>query len=302
MSKLFFYIMLSSVAMLSFYFFKQGLDYSEKENIVPKELRLMMLDAEQLNRNSNNQKNVFVIGTSHVGSGFSECYNTSVNRRFESNISGKKSIRLANSIMFSSFLEGRNNINLILEATIIEDVIVSRQKENGILYEYISTVLPVISDTLKSKLSSEDKGCGELPLNDNHAPDLEYSRTLSEKIDHEYMTQLFSAYTNDLDSLVRVCNDTKNARITLVSLPIHSDLYAIPDVRNVFNLLDSKMTTYLTSVQRYNSCDISYLNLTKLGAEFPEQKFWADPGHFLPEVGERVLQEIELFHANKKTH
>jgi hypothetical protein len=113
---------------------------------------------------------------------------------------------------------------------------------------------------------------------------------------------LIIIYIYHLNKLVNVCSNTGNSRITLVSFPVRSDLYALPRVRNAFNFLGSEIMAYLDSIQGKNSCDISYINLVELGTEFPEHRFWVDPGHFRPEVGERIFQEIELFHANKKPH
>lgn len=299
MSKLLFYFILCSATTLSAYIINAAGDYSVKDNIIPTSIRLLVLNAKLPEEKSEDLHDTFVIGTSHVRTGFDRCSTNSVNTRFESSMSGKKSIRLAKSIMVSSFIEERGHLDLIIEATVIEDINTSRHRENGILFNYLGTDIPHIVDVLKGILLNKDKRCDVIESTYTHEADLKRSRELADDMNDKYMRRLLVEYITDLDDLVKVCSETQNATITLVSLPIHSDLYAIEAIKQNFSLLETQITAYLSGVQQNNSCDISYLNLVKLGAEFPDKKFWFDPGHFNPPLGDRVIREIELFQVNK---
>lgn len=290
--------------MSGLYFIKGFVDYSERSSIVrdnlPKYFHGMFFNSGASINNIRSENHRFIIGTSHVWTGFNECVNKRISQIFEPSMTGEVSIIRANALMSDALLNNVNNVNLILEVTLIEWDRAQSGKQITFLSGYVLEALPIIYNAIVVKVGKYDINCDKQHDRQFDEKQLAISIEESKRLDSLNVDSLFFNYKKNLTTLIKVCESTKNSRVTLVSLPIHPDLYAIENVRNSFQTLESNINAYLSKVANTHSCDISYLNLVTLGAEFPEQKFWSDPGHFLPEVGEQVLKEIELFHAAKQ--
>ena len=298
MSKLLFYVTTSLTTILTLYLIHKVTDYSIKENPIrdhtPKTLRSMLSTNSILTKLVKNKTETIIIGTSHVLMGFDSCSNDSIKLIGQSVMTAKSSINIAESLIYEV-----NDLSLILEVTLIRSER-HLKKTTTIVSQYVHRGAQGILNLVANVFRRNNDSCNSPENVDNKNVDyLKTSRMETKRFDWEEVNNLFSQYQKLLNNLVNVCDNSTNPKITLVSLPIHPDLLAIPEIQTAFQQLETNMLNYLKTIHEEHSCNISYLNLTSLGAEFPEQKYWKDPGHFFPEVGDRVLDKIDLLYTDK---
>lgn len=302
MKKLYFYITLCLITILSCYYIVKVTDYSTDQNFIrdnsPTYLKSMVLNLvipmEEMKENNHS----FIVGTSHVSFGFDACKNESIQIISEFSMTAESSFRIANALLNEAFIKHQEKMNLILEVTLIEGITAQSQKNITPLSDYVLDGASIINQSILNTLNTNKISC----LEEDRAPydekDLNDSIAKSTELNDLNIKKLFSQYERYLEKLIKTCENTHSPRITLVSLPIHPDLYSHPNVKNTFQTLESNVAGYLKKIQHTHSCNISYLNLTALGADFPEKQFWRDAGHFYPYIGSAVLKEIEAFHSN----
>mgnify|MGYP003671441227 CR=1 FL=1 len=298
MPKLFFYITLSLATTLCLYFVYKATDYTDQENlikdIIPQELRFKLLNIDLPEKALIQERETIIIGTSHVQMGFDTCTSKSINKLSGNLMTGEKSINIAIALVSEM-----NTPHLILEVTLLNSDEKRSQKNITKAAEYVLSGAPILFEYLQRP---KQRNCAPRKNRILKEDVLEVSLLASEKFDQTDINTLFVQYRKNLNKLINACDNTEESRITLVTLPIHPDLLATQNIQKTFKLLESNILNHLKNMRNDHACNIEYINLIELGYEFSEKKFWIDPGHFLPEVGDRVLEKIDLFYADKKLH
>lgn len=302
MKKLYFYIILCLITILSCYYIVKVTDYSTDKNFIrdnsPAYIKKIFLNLIPPMEGIEGEKRTFIVGTSHVFFGFDSCKNESIQVISEFSMTAESSIHIANTLLSEAFIKHQEKMNLILEVTLIEDITAQSQKNITPFSDYVLDGASIIYQSIMSKLVNNKNHCTEPDDIYYDEKKLNDSLAKSTELNDLDVKKLFSQYERHLDKLIKTCENTHSPRITLVSLPIHPDLYSHQKAKNTFQTLESNLTGYLKKIQHTHSCNISYLNLTTLGADFPEKQFWRDAGHFYPYIGSAVLKEIEAFHSN----
>jgi hypothetical protein len=290
---------MGGLPILVLYLIHQATDYSIKENPIrdytPKTLRLMLSVNKIPTSIVNRKTKTIIVGTSHVLLGFDSCANNSIKLIAQNAMTAKTSINTAESLIYDI-----NDLNLILEVSLIESQL-PLSKTTTVIFQYAHSGAQGLLNLAANVFHLHNDSCNapENEVNEN-TNQLDKSRALTNNLDQTEVSKLFSQYQRLLNNLVSICDDSvNNPRITLVSFPIQPSLFASPKIQTAFQQLEINMQNYLKTIHEKHSCNIRYINLTSLGAEFPEKKYWSDPGHFRPEIGKRVIEKIELSYANK---
>lgn len=274
-----------------------ALSDSSKANSVGLSEPLLNAVLKRQSDTQSQQASTFVVGTSHVALGFDGCKNKSLRMYVKPSVDGQNHIGIAKALMMAAQMQQLKAANVVLEVSLIEDK--KSVTGEGIIYQSLLAENPLMLflKLVGEGLRTPQGQCHsqQRRIDDNTL--LEKSRQLSRTLQPQRLAALTQTYMSYVDELLAVCANTPAVRLTLVSLPIHPELYAEPAVQQTFKYIEQHVAQHLAKTSASQQCHIAYLNLTPLGAEFSENRYWIDPGHFTPEVGKRVLTEIQQAHS-----
>lgn len=244
MVKLLFYIILSLLIASILFLLPKIVDYTIENNIVrdyiPKSIRTLFLDryiSEKVFKKVFTEKiDTVIVGTSHVGRGFSDNYNKVV-KVASPGIVQKDIINISNIILSESNIK-----NLIIE---LSPNVFLMNRNNGFLNvkDEISYILKNLFENIFriNKVDYFSIGSNIHDLNQ-----LGFPKEYLTLIDIEKMNHHFQETETLLNSLIYNCSKSnKGINITLVSLPLHSKLLKKEKINPLFESFEINVQRYL---------------------------------------------------------
>lgn len=302
MTRVVFYAVLCLTTLVTLSVVTSSFSTDEKQHwstqVVPSSFRQQFLNHLLKYPDPDTQKATFIIGTSHVSAGFGRCLDSSIRTYAKPTMNAANYLRIAETLMLAASMNELQSTDLILEVSLIDNT-PEQNQQAGLIFNALlkDSPLLLLLHMLSDNLSTYSVECLESSKPRSHTELLTKSQQQLAVLSPSKIDTMLTNYLQQVDALLSVCDNSQIQQFTLISLPIHTNLYNIPEVQKMFNAVEQRIQQHLAKRRPLHHCRVNYVNLTALGREFPDNKFWIDPGHFTPEVGRRVLSELQKVHV-----
>lgn len=298
MKKIALYVVLSAVtitiltAIGGLFQIKSNLVWVEK--FVPRFIENKLFSSLLSHSSHDSETATFVIGTSHVVVGFDPCATPAVKTYYGDPAQWYQFFNLSRAIMVGSTKLDLKGASIVMELSLFDKT--SKVEQKGFLHSGLldKQYFSLFVSTLNYGLFKRRAECNDYSTSKFQEAALQNSIATLGQVDPASLRKMLEEYKKNIKSLIQTCEQSSIRNITLVSLPIHPILYNRKEVQQTFNTVESSLAVFFESQKGKHSCNIQYLNLTSMGNDYSDVKYWYDPGHFLPEVGVDILKRIEF--------
>lgn len=270
---------------------KSNLEWVEK--FVPSFLENKLFSSLLTHSSNDSEAATFVLGTSHVVVGFDPCATPEIKTYYGAPRQWHQFFALSRAIMVGATKLDLKGASIVMELSLFDKT--SKIKQKGFLHSSLfdKQNFSLFTSTLNHGLFKRRTVCNDYSTSKFQEMALQKSIATLEQVDPVSLHPMLEEYKENLTRLIQTCEQSSIRNITLVSLPIHPILYNRKEVQQTFHAIENSLSVFLDDQKAKHSCDIKYLNLTSMGNDYSDVKYWRDAGHFLPEVGVDILKRIE---------